>query len=456
VRFQCTHCDQIVSVSNSDLGSVVTCGHCNGQEQVPSQRFSPRVVINDYVIIKKIGIGRLASVYLAHQMTLDRKVALKILSQELADDSDFIIDFFKEARSAGRLNHPNIVQAYAVNEEDGIYYLVMEYIEGQNLKDIIEEEGSLSCEYSLRIIHQIAEALAFIWKTHKICHENIKPENILLTKTKTAKLSDTGLSKASRRLDSSTPYVSPEKILKSKSDIRADLYSLGITFYEMLTGITPFEGSKEEIRKQHLKTPPPPINEFRNDVPESYIRIIDKLLAKHPDDRYLSPDGLLSDIKLARVAKSEKNIRKAEKQKQKRNHKTTSSKSTFLQISVTLNVVLLVTTLLLMSGKTQVSVANQVEEINNDQILLYHQIAIDMNIGDLTMQRAGSILQDINEFINRFPDSPHLPMAAYWKVNLEEIIIRSKRSEAKEKEFNEVREIKRLSNIVEGNNKKKK
>ena len=96
MRFQCTHCDQIVSVGNSDLGAVVTCGHCNAQEQVPSQRFSPRVVINDYVIIEKIGIGRLASVYLAHQMTLDRKVALKILSQELADDSDFIIDFFKE------------------------------------------------------------------------------------------------------------------------------------------------------------------------------------------------------------------------------------------------------------------------------------------------------------------------------------------------------------------------
>jgi eukaryotic-like serine/threonine-protein kinase len=311
VRFQCNHCDQIVSVNNSDMGLPVTCGHCNKADTVPQTRFSPRVVISDFVIIKKIGVGRLATVYLAHQMSLDRRVALKILSQELADDSDFIIDFFREARSAGKLNHPNIVQAYAVNEEEGIYFLVMEHIEGKNLKQILESEGPLPFEYALRILHQIAEALSFLWKTHKITHDNIKPENILLTKTKTAKLSDVGLSKSSRRNEASIPYQSPEKILGSRSDIRSDLYSLGITFYEILTGVTPFDGDNdEEIRKHHLKSPVPSMLQMRNDIPDSYCQIVEKLLAKHPDDRYSNPDSLINDIKMARSSKIEKKHKK--------------------------------------------------------------------------------------------------------------------------------------------------
>ncbi|MCM8529961.1 MAG: protein kinase [Lentisphaeraceae bacterium] len=453
MRFQCSHCDQIVSVEDSERGSLVTCGSCDKQDQVPTEQFGARTVINDYVIIKKIGPGRLASVYLAYQMSLDRNVALKILSQELAEDSDFIIDFFREARSAGRLNHPNIVQAYAVSEEDGIYYLVMEYIQGKNLKQIIEQEGTLPCDYVLRIIHQIAEALAFIWKTHKVCHENIKPENILMTKNKTAKLSDTGLSKAAKRMDSSTPYVCPEKILGSSTDIRSDLYSLGITFYEMLTGVTPFEGSSEEIRKQHLKTLPPDVREFRNDIPESFVRIIDKLLAKHPDDRYQTPDGLISDIKLARVSTSSKKERKAAKKNnrrtQKKANKAQNTKNVFLQMSVFLNVVLLATTILLMSGKTKVSVKPEVETVNNEQVLLYHQIATDMSSGELTQERAESIWEDINSFLNRFPDSPHLPMAVHWKTTLEEIIVRARRKELWEKEQKEALETKKLSNIIE-------
>lgn len=453
MRFQCSNCDQIVSIDNSAMGSIVTCGHCNNQEEVPQEKFAPRTVINDYVIIEKIGIGRLASVYLAHQMTLDRKVALKILSQELADDSDFIIDFFREARSAGRLNHPNIVQAYAVSEEDGTYYLVMEYIEGSNLKQIIDDQGALPCEYALRIIHQIAEALSFIWINHKICHENIKPENILLTKGNTAKLSDTGLSKAARKLDTSIAHICPEKILGSKTDIRSDLYSLGITFYEMLTGDTPFEGSNEEIRKQHLKATPRSISDFRSDVPPSYLRIIDKLLAKHPDDRYQSPEGLISDIKLARAAKDEKSIRKAaiknNRSTARKSSKDNSTKNNYLTLSVVLNLVLVATIALMLSGKTQVKVTPKVEETGNDQILLYHQIALDVNNGEITEERAMTILEDINSFLKRFPESPHLPVALHWKSNLEETIIRSRRYDEFQKEKLEVKETQRLENIAE-------
>lgn len=454
MRFQCSNCDQIVSIENNLMGSVVSCGHCQAQEKVPTEPYAPRSVISDYVIIKQIGVGRLACVYLAHQMSLDRKVALKILSQELADDSDFIMDFFREARSAGRLNHPNIVQAYSVSEEEGTYFLVMEFIEGSNLKQVIDQQGALPCEYALRIIHQIAEALAFIWKNHQICHENIKPENILITKSNTAKLSDTGLSKAAKRLDSSTPYVCPEKILESKFDIRSDLYSLGITFYEMLAGGTPFEGTNEEIRKQHLKSAPNPISDFRSDVPSSYVRIIDKLLAKHPDDRYQSPEELISDIKLAREAKDEKSVRKAALRNKRSTVKKSgksNNKNTFLAMSLVLNILLGGAMLLMFSGKTHVTVAPKADELNNEQILAYDQIARDMHTGELTQERAETILEDVNLFITRFPDSPHLPMTLHWKKTLEETIIRSRRFDEWVKEKKEVNEIKKLENLIELN-----
>ena len=363
------------------------------------------------------------------------------------------MDFFREARSSGRLNHPNIVQAYAVSEEEGTYYLVMEYIEGSNLKQVIDQKGALPCEYALRIIHQIAEALAFIWKNHQLCHENIKPENILITKNNTAKLSDTGLSKAAKRLDSSTPYVCPEKILGSKFDIRSDLYSLGITFYEMLVGGTPFEGTNEEIRKQHLKTAPNPISDFRSDVPSSYIRIIDKLLAKHPDDRYQSPEGLISDIKLAREAKDEKDIRKAALRNQrstlKKSNKSNSNKNTYLVMSLMLNVILGGAMVLMFSGKTQVTVAPVADELNNEQILAYDQIARDLHTGDLSQERAETILEDVNQFITRFPDSPHLPMTLHWKITLEETVISLRRLEEWQKEYKEVDETKKLENLIE-------
>ncbi|MCM8529221.1 MAG: protein kinase [Lentisphaeraceae bacterium] len=456
MRFQCSNCDQIVSVDDSDLGSMISCGHCGQTEEVPSELFGPRVVISDYVIIKKIGIGRMASVYLAHQMSLDRNVALKILEQELADDSDFIMDFFREAKTAGKLNHPNIVQAYAVDEENGTYFIAMEHIQGRNLKQILEEDGPLPLDYALKILHQIAEALSFLWKGHKLCHENIKPENILITSSDMAKLGDLGLSKGHKRREVSTDYISPEKILGSKMDIRSDLYSLGITFYEALTGETPFDGeSDEEIRKKHLKLAPIPASKLRKEIPESYVRIIDKLLAKHPDDRYQSPSELISDIKLARVTKTHKQAREAAKRAQmkkaieSKNSVRINNLKTFLSISLFINIILLVIILLFVTGKTPVKPSEKV--VTNSEVDLYHQLAIEMNTTSLSTERAGNLLEDINIFISRYPESPHYPVVRYWKQTLEEITIRAKREELRLKELKEKKEASKLFEIVEDN-----
>ena len=464
MRFQCSNCDQIVSVDDSDMGSMVTCGHCDHTENVPNEEFAPRVVISDYVIVKKIGVGRMATVYLAHQISLDRNVALKILEQELADDSDFIMDFFREAKTAGKLNHQNIVQAYAVDEEKGTYFIAMEHIEGRNLKQILEEDGPLPLDYALKILHQIAEALSFIWKGHKMCHENIKPENILITSTDAAKLSDLGLSKAHRRREVNTDYMSPEKILGSKIDIRSDLYSLGITFYEALTGETPFDGEdEEEIRRKHLKSSPVSAKKLRKEIPESYLRIIDKLLAKHPDDRYDSPIALINDIKLARVTKTEKQAREAVRKAQQR--KIIESKNSsrirtlrnYLSLSLLVNAVLLVIILLIIMGKAPVNTIK--EEVKNTEMSDYHQLAVEMNLNSVSAERAANLLNDINVFLGRYPESPHTSVIRYWKETLEEITIRSKRKEQHLKEIQEKKEANRLFEIVEDDktpNKKKK
>ena len=458
MRFQCSNCDQIVSVDNSDKGSMVSCGHCDHAEDVPKEEFAPRVVISDYVIIKKIGIGRMATVYLAHQMSLDRNVALKILEQELADDSDFIMDFFREAKTAGKLNHQNIVQAYAVDEENGTYFIAMEHIKGRNLKQILEEDGPLPLDYALKILHQIAEALSFIWKGHKMLHENVKPENILITSTDAAKLSDLGLSKTHRRREASTDYISPEKILGSKIDIRSDLYSLGITFFEALTGETPFDGEDdEEIRKKHLKATPISAKKLRKEIPESYIHIIDKLLAKHPDDRYESPIALINDIKLARVTKTEKQAREAARKAQQKkiidskNTGRIKTLTTYLSVSLFVNATLLVIILLIVMGKGPVNTDK--EEVANTEMSDYHQLAIEMNLSPPSIERAENLLDEINIFISRYPDSPHSSAVKYWKQTLEETIIRRKRKELHLKEVQEKREANRLFEIVEDDDK---
>lgn len=460
MRFQCSSCDQIVSVEDSDLGLEISCGHCSQLEKVPSELFGPRVVISDYVIVKKIGVGRMATVYLAHQMSLDRNVALKILEQELADDSDFIMDFFREAKTAGKLNHPNIVQAYAVDEENGTYFIAMEHIQGRNLKQILEEDGPLPLDYALKILHQLAEALSFLWKGHKLCHENIKPENILITATDVAKLSDLGLSMGHKRREVSTDYISPEKILGTKMDIRADLYCLGITFYEALTGETPFDGeSDDEIRKKHLKLAPLPATKLRKEIPESYIRLIDKLLAKHPDDRYQSPSELISDIKLARVSKTHKQARVVAKKAQlkkaieSKNTVRINNLRTFLSISLFINIALLVIILLFVMGKTPAKEAEK--EVTNNEIELYHELAIEMNSDSLSPERAENLLEDINTFLSRHPESPHSTVAKYWKQSLEEITIRSKREELRLKELKEQKEASKLFEIVEDNDNSK-
>jgi len=306
MRFQCTACKGIVSVNNKYLGHKVQCGHCKEVVSVPDSRVAPGAVIADFIIQKELGRGGMGVVYLSHQISLDRPSALKVLSSTYANDSQFIVSFIREARAAAKLNHPHIVQAYAVGEDDGIFYFAMENIDGQTMKAVLKKQQMIPCDQAIIIIQQIAEALSYAWQEQKLIHRDIKPDNIMLTENGKAKLSDFGLASFAGEIDDSesdeimgTPqYISPEHLTGAPMDTRSDIYSLGATFYHFVTGRFPYEGKNAaEIARQHLTGTLVPPHQINPNVPESVSQIIVKMMARNPVDRYQTAEELIEDLR---------------------------------------------------------------------------------------------------------------------------------------------------------------
>lgn len=309
MRFQCPACHRIVAVENTDLGIEVQCGHCGQIVRVPDSRVASGAVIGDFIIRQEIGRGGMGIVYLSHQISLDRSAALKVLSAKFAGDAQFVADFIREARSAAKLNHPYIVQAYAVGEDDGIFYFAMENIDGKTVKQILAERKSIPCDQALLIIQQIAEALNYAWHEQKLIHRDIKPDNIMLTVNGRAKLADLGLAHIAGDLENTstdevmgTPqYISPEHLTGAPMDVRSDIYSLGATFYHMITGRFPYQGrTAAEIVHQHLDGTLIPPDRIHASIPKSVSRIILKMMQKDPRNRYQDADALIDDIRKLR------------------------------------------------------------------------------------------------------------------------------------------------------------
>ena len=312
MRFQCSSCGRIVAVDDIDAGIMVQCGHCGSVVQVPPTRLSRGSVIADFIIRRAIGQGGMGTVYLSHQITLDRPAALKILAESYANNAEFVALFIKEARAAAKLNHPHIVQAYAVGEDDGLLYFAMENIDGETMKDVLEREGVIPVDQALNVIQQIAEALNYAWIEQKLIHCDIKPDNIMLTSTGRAKLADLGLARVTGDMSDAdddevmgTPqYISPEALTGAPMDTRSDIYSLGATFYQFVTGRLAFDGSTAaEIAKKHLTEPLIPPRAVNKDIPESVSRIIIKMMAKNPSMRYQDASELIDDLRNARRGK---------------------------------------------------------------------------------------------------------------------------------------------------------
>lgn len=309
MRFQCPFCRGIVSVDNADMGTDVQCGHCGVQVTVPTSRVASGAVIGDFIILREIGRGGMGIVYLAHQISLDRPAGLKILAENYANNAEFVVGFIKEARAAAKLNHPNIVQAYAVGEDEGIFYFAMEYIDGETMKNVLKRDHVIPIDQAISIIQQISEALDYAWKEQKLIHRDIKPDNIMLTSNGRAKLADLGLAKVAGEIDDSeddevmgTPqYISPEHLTGAPMDSRSDIYSLGATFYHFITGRFPYEGSTaSEIAQQHLFGTLVPPDKINPDIPEALSRIVVKMMAKDPALRYQDAAELADDLRLVR------------------------------------------------------------------------------------------------------------------------------------------------------------
>ena len=265
---------------------------------------SPGMMISDrYEIIDKAGSGGMADVYKAKCHRLNRYVAIKILKQEYSSDAKFVTKFRGEAQSVAGLSHPNIVNVYDVGDDDGLHYIVMELVEGITLKKFIEKKGKLEVKEAVGIGIQIAQGMEAAHDNH-IIHRDIKPQNIIISKEGKVKVTDFGIAKAatSNTITSnamgSVHYISPEQARGGYSDEKSDIYSLGVTMYEMLSGKVPFEGeSTVTVALAHIHEEAVPLDRAEPGIPHSLSRIVQKCMQKKPDMRYMSAAALISDLK---------------------------------------------------------------------------------------------------------------------------------------------------------------
>ena len=262
--------------------------------------------INDrYEIIRNIGEGGMANVYLALDTILNRKVAVKVLRGDLATDEKFVRKFQREASAASNLDHPNIVGIYDVGEDNGNYFIVMEYVEGQTLKSLIKRRGSLTLPEVLDIMTQLTSGIAHAHQ-NGIIHRDIKPQNVLILDDGLIKIADFGIAHAlnseeltqTNSVMGSVHYLPPEQANGEQSTFKSDIYSLGILMFELLTGHVPFKGENAvEIAIKQMKDPIPSIRDIKTDIPQSVENIILKSTAKNPKNRYDKVDDMKYDLK---------------------------------------------------------------------------------------------------------------------------------------------------------------
>lgn len=267
--------------------------------------------LGDYRLLRRIGQGAMADVYLSEQLSLGRQVALKILRRELAEDDSYIKRFQNEARAAASLVHANIVQIYEVGRSDNIHFIALEYVPGQNLRQLLTRHGPLDAPLAVNIMRQVGAALHRAAERDLI-HRDIKPENIMISSSGEVKVADFGLSRTAGAgktdltqvgITMGTPlYMSPEQAEGRELDPRSDLYSFGVTCYHMLSGRPPFEGDTAlAVAMQHVRSQAERLENLRPDLPEGLCRVVHQLLAKQPEQRYQRAAELMHDLKSLQI-----------------------------------------------------------------------------------------------------------------------------------------------------------
>lgn len=298
---------------DEEAGKTVFCPHCKSPVVAPDagREGLPAETLGSYKLVRKIAHGGMGEIYEAIQINLDRRVALKTLSEGLSGDPGYLKRFQREARAAATVNHPGVVQVYDSGEEDGLHYLVMELIEGNDLSEIVKRDGKFALDETLRIVGEVAEALKHAL-THGVIHRDIKPANIMLTRAGQVKVSDLGLAKVmTDETDltlsgvglGSPHFIAPEQADDARRvDHRADIYSLGITTLFLLTGKRPFEGSSAfSVVVAQANKPLPSGKELGTELPSGVEALIVRMTAKKPSQRYADYDALLADLKRVRT-----------------------------------------------------------------------------------------------------------------------------------------------------------
>ena len=262
-------------------------------------------IANRYTVESLIGQGGMADVYVAFDEILKRKVAVKILRTKMADDPLVLVRFTREASAASRLSHPNVVDIYDVGEHNGLHYIVMEYIKGHTLKQMLAHRGALGLRETLSIMKQLASGVSAAHE-NGIIHRDIKPQNILMKADGTAKITDFGIAVANGAVSlthhnavmGSAHYLAPESAQGRTPNAQVDIYSLGIVFYELLSGEVPFTGTTPaEIALKHMQHPMPSIRRLNPDIPQSVENIIIRATAKDPAERYATMAEFEDDLK---------------------------------------------------------------------------------------------------------------------------------------------------------------
>lgn len=273
-------------------------------------------MLGEFRILRRLGRGGMAEVYLAEQTSLKRNVAIKVLRKELVANESYLKRFKTEAMAAAGLSHPNIIQVFAIGEDAGLHYIVQEYVQGLNLREFLMRKGPPDFTVALHTMKQVASALQAAG-TAGIVHRDIKPENIMITRKGEVKIADFGLAQLTQggeRLNLTqegttmgTPlYMSPEQVSGSQVDHRSDIYSFGVTYYHVLAGHPPFRGDTAiSVAIQHLKREPDPLEDLRPDLPPSFCRIVHKMMAKELDQRYPNAQAVLKDLKRVSVERGE-------------------------------------------------------------------------------------------------------------------------------------------------------
>src|SRR5436189_3431903 len=246
-----------------------------------------------YKVVRKLGAGGMATVALAEDQELARRVGIKILNARHANDEQFVERFRREAKNAAALSHPNIVSIYDRGEAEGSYYIAMEYLDGRSLKELIVSRGPAPAGVAIEYARQILSALRFAHR-HGIVHRDIKPHNVLVDSEGRVKVTDFGIARAGTSqmteagsIVGTAQYLSPEQARGTAVDQRSDIYSVGIVLYELLTGTVPFTGDTAvEIAMRHLSSVPEPPSALREDLPHELDMVVLRALAKNPEDRY--------------------------------------------------------------------------------------------------------------------------------------------------------------------------